>query len=210
MTVDTSSLETSLIDIDAVTDGTVAGKGSFDVLMRAISAHLDREFKAQRITGNDYAQVYLNAMQTALQTATTFNLQAQESASKTKLLKAQTLQSLWQSRLLEHQVITEEQKFKAMVAETALTNFQVDTEKANTVAGVAEPGSLVDKQATLLQRQADGFLRDAEQKAAQNILDVIKVRISVGTTDAGTLDASGLTDANMNRVVQGLMAGANL
>lgn len=73
-TVNTVSVS---IDITAVTDGSnsVAGNGAFDEMMKAIVAHLTVEYDANRITSDQYPQVYLGAMQTALTQAVTFVLQ---------------------------------------------------------------------------------------------------------------------------------------
>lgn len=56
----------------------VDGTGVFDVLMRATKAHLMEEYKEQRITGNEYATVYLGALTAVLQTSTQFLLNEQQ------------------------------------------------------------------------------------------------------------------------------------
>lgn len=39
------------------------GTGVFDVLMRGVDSHLDKQFKSNRLTGADYAKVYLGAVE---------------------------------------------------------------------------------------------------------------------------------------------------
>ena len=63
------------VTISDVTDGCVEGNGSFDTMMKAIDDHLLREFKGNRITGDQYAKVYSEVMQGVLSNATSFALQ---------------------------------------------------------------------------------------------------------------------------------------
>ena len=55
-----------------VTNNVVTGSGAFDDLMEAVNIHLDAQFNLGRITGSDYATVYLGAMQAALQQSVAF------------------------------------------------------------------------------------------------------------------------------------------
>ena len=55
-----------------VTNNVVTGSGAFDDLMEAVNIHLDAQFNLGRITGSDYATVYLGAMQSALQQSVAF------------------------------------------------------------------------------------------------------------------------------------------
>ncbi|RLB94505.1 MAG: hypothetical protein DRH26_01075 [Deltaproteobacteria bacterium] len=64
--------------IESLTSGTIAGQGVFDVLMRVAKLHLKEEFDENRITGNDYANVYVGSMAAVLQTATQFLLNEQQ------------------------------------------------------------------------------------------------------------------------------------
>jgi len=79
------------------TDSVVTGDGVFDDMMETVNAHIDAQYKLGRITGGDYAQVYLGAMQSAMAEAMKFVLQRQiaeeqtdSEAAKTKLIERQT------------------------------------------------------------------------------------------------------------------------
>lgn len=63
------------IQFTEVTTGDISGTGVFDQLMRSIKAHITQEYEAGRITGKDYATVYLGGMQSAIKEAVTFVLQ---------------------------------------------------------------------------------------------------------------------------------------
>ena len=56
------------------TDGkyTVTGTGAFDVLMTAVNTHLNAQFQLGRLTGTEYATVYLGAVQSAMQQSASF------------------------------------------------------------------------------------------------------------------------------------------
>lgn len=62
------------IQFTEVTTGDILGDGVFDQLMRSIKAHALEEYNAGRITGKDYATVYLGGMQAAIKEAVTFVL----------------------------------------------------------------------------------------------------------------------------------------
>lgn len=49
--------------------------GVFDKLMEAVDFHINKQYTANRITGNDYANVYLGSLQSALQQSVQYALQ---------------------------------------------------------------------------------------------------------------------------------------
>ena len=64
--------------LESLTTLDVDGTGAFDVLMQATKLHLKEEYDAQRITGKEYATVYLGALSAVLQTATQFLMNEQQ------------------------------------------------------------------------------------------------------------------------------------
>lgn len=72
-------VDTSVIDIHELTDGTIAtdnenrsywtGTGYFDIIMSAVNGNVKCEYESGRIVGVQYADVYLGALQGALQAA---------------------------------------------------------------------------------------------------------------------------------------------
>ena len=71
---------TTLSDATTATNGT----GNFDNLMKVVTLHLEAQFAAGRITGTDYATVYLGALQSTLAQAVNFTL-SMEKANAEKL-----------------------------------------------------------------------------------------------------------------------------
>lgn len=57
------------IGMDDLTTVDLNGTGVFDCLMQATFEHLQEEYNAQRITGDDYANVYLQSIQNVLHTS---------------------------------------------------------------------------------------------------------------------------------------------
>jgi hypothetical protein len=74
---------------DATTVGTgnaTDGTGNFDELMKVVTLHLEAQFTAGRITGTDYATVYLGAFQSTLAQAVSFTLNMNKANKETDLL----------------------------------------------------------------------------------------------------------------------------
>lgn len=62
------------VSIEDLTDCEVDGEGAFDVMMKSVDAHLQKEFKGGRITGDQYAKVYVELVSGVLASATQFVL----------------------------------------------------------------------------------------------------------------------------------------
>ena len=156
------------ISIDQVTTTDVNENGVFDVLMRSVDSHLDKQYTSGRIKGTEYATVYLGALQTVLQQAIAFVLSEEKTEKEIELLEGQI-------DLVNQQVLTEkentilvgEQHRKVayetdylLPAQVALINQQTLTETQQTVLVTRqhekvdyETKYLLPEQVTLLQKQ---------------------------------------------------------
>ena len=67
-------------------DNIVTGTGIFDDMMTTVNAHLAAQFNLGRITGTDYATVYLTAIQATVQQAVAFTIGAQKGNAEESLL----------------------------------------------------------------------------------------------------------------------------
>ncbi len=76
--------------ITEITNGTISGTGAFDELMKAVTAHLEDQYNKGRITGTDYATVYLGSIQSAMAQAVQFVL-GKQAADKQADLYAQKI-----------------------------------------------------------------------------------------------------------------------
>lgn len=215
------------LTIDDLTKTTVDGNGAFDVLMRGSRAHMQQEYDSNRIKGQDYAQVYLGTLTAVLQNAVTYLLQKDEASQKALLIAEQIKLAVLQRELLSVQItnttiegenllkqgcllaaqydLTMAQQLQT-TAQTDLIMQKIATERAQTVATGVDDNSVVGRQKTLYKAQADGFLRDAEQKAAKLLVDSWNVR---RTTDEGTVaDANNmLNDVTIGRAINKMMSG---
>ena len=64
----------------------VTGTGVLDDMMETVNAHLAAQFNLGRITGSDYATVYLTAMQATLQQAVAYTIGTQKGNAEESLL----------------------------------------------------------------------------------------------------------------------------
>lgn len=62
------------LTLDLLTECKLDGAGAFDKIMTSLKLHLQQEYEEQRITGAEYAKVYVAMMQYALQYAVQFLL----------------------------------------------------------------------------------------------------------------------------------------
>ena len=86
MTVLTIANLTTNVVTSAAPDYQVTGNGSFDDLMETVNAHLAAQLNLGRITGTNYATVYLTAIQSALQSSVAYTLGQAKSNAETTLL----------------------------------------------------------------------------------------------------------------------------
>lgn len=93
------------------------------------------------------------------------------------------------------------------VAETTLLTQKVATEKAQTTALGVDDNSVIGKQKLLYQGQAEGFKRDAEQKAAKILVDTWNVRRTTDETGTSANGTNRLDDPSIGHVMNKLMTG---
>ena len=141
--------------------------------------------------------------------------QVAKTSSEQALVDQQTTNAVTQNTVLiaeecklraEYDVLLE-QRLKT-VEETGLLGQKKATERAQTVGTGVDTDSIIGRQKSLYQAQADGFLRDAEQRAAKVLVDSWNVR---RTTDEGTQanTSNQLDDASVGRAVGRLLQGVN-
>jgi len=153
------------------------GTGAFDVLMTALELRLDEQFKKGRISGTDFATVYLGAMQAVLQQSIAFALQ-QEKAG----LEADAA---------TEQILKLRQETDAVIAQAAKTYAEVallDQKQITELAQTTDPtGGLALAQKNLFEAQTLGFQGKHENELLKIYLDTWAVVYSINDGDlAGT------------------------
>ena len=144
--------DSPIANIEDLTTGALDGTGVFDVLMATCTLHIEREYTKNRITGKDYATVYLGAMTAVLQAAVAFLTQDKEIEklnAEIGLLRQKTVSEL------------------ANTSDTipAGLGFNDSTEVQGTV----------NKQNNLYAAQTKGFASDAIQKISKLFVDTLSV-----------------------------------
>lgn len=101
------------------------------------------------------------------------------------------------------------EQLKQAEAQTEYYKQRTITEKAQTQAGIAATGSVIGTQITLMNKQADGYDRNAEQQAAQIWANTWNVRRQ---TDEDTIadSTNHLSDADLGKVMTKLAQGINV
>lgn len=140
------------------------GDGTFDVLMEGIAAHLDKQYKLNRISADDYSQVYIALTEAAMTNAIQFVLQ--KDATKWAAINAQ-LSAITARVLLE----TEKAKLvsfhiEALDAKTkyALGKTQLAISGVEHCTAQYTYENILPKQSILAQKQVDGLEIDNRTK----------------------------------------------
>lgn len=163
-------------NINELTEGTIDGKGVFDVMLKTVKAHLREEFDANRIRGTDYANMYTTAVVQVMQQASGYALAKSKMALELQILEAQlgklaaeTVVTTKQALLLETQALTQTAQTAQINAETRkadyITSFQLPAEIAATEAQTA----LITTQELQAAQQTLNIVAQRDQIAAQTL-----------------------------------------
>ena len=87
-TVDINDFSNGSIDNSNPQDPKWEGTGVFDIIMKAANENIKIQNKASRITGAEYAEVYLGTMQTAISEAMKFLLNKDQSTKDLEVKQA--------------------------------------------------------------------------------------------------------------------------
>ena len=163
------------IAITEITQGTLTGTGVFDKLMASVTAHLDDQYSKGRITGAEYATVYLGAVQSAMQQSVSFVLGEQQAELALTQLNDTLITSSKQREEISQRIV---------LVDTQVSEQLDDTLRANT--------QLTDTLTTSLK----------QREQLDNQIDLIHVQMAEavdGTTRANVQLQDGLTTAVKQR-----------
>jgi len=127
--------------------------------------------------------------------------QASNAIVEGRVLEAQECKLKAEFNLIQEQI----EKVKA---ETNLLAQKRVTETAQTNGAQVAENSVLGRQIKLYGKQADGFDRDAEQKAAQLFFNSWNVRRTTDEATSANAD-NGLLDTNIGRAADALLRGIN-
>lgn len=122
------------IEIRDLVESAGLTEGVFDTLMASVEKHLDEQYRKTRITGPEYANVYLGSLQSVISQSIQYVLGMRTSNA--------------QAQLLEAQALTEAQKLLTEIENTALTTEQKNLILAQIAKTNAETTLIVQKELT--------------------------------------------------------------
>lgn len=199
-----------------LTTKVVDGTGIFDELMTAANAHLSAQWDMERITGTQYAEVYLGQLTAVLQQAVTFLIEKDKTYLNNLLINAQIELANKQIELADKELEKADKEIELLDKQIELQELnkeliaqKVKTEKAqisDTVDGVPVTG-IIGAQIALYKQQKDGFIRDAEQKALKIISDTWITR---KTVDDGTPLPTGFDTAAVDAFTRKVANGVSV
>lgn len=163
------------IAVTEITQGTLTGTGVFDKLMASVTAHLDDQYSKGRITGAEYATVYLGAVQSAMQQSVSFVLGEQQAELALTQLNDTLITSSKQREEISQRIV---------LVDTQVSEQLDGTLRANT--------QLTDTLTTSLK----------QREQLDNQIDLIHVQMAEavdGTTRANVQLQDGLTTAVKQR-----------
>lgn len=142
-------------------------------------------------------------LEIALTTAQIAKMEADATLAEKQLLLADR-----ELILKDKELLLKDKELDLMAKQIILTEQKVVTEKAQTDPSVIIDGSVISMNNKVLEAQVEGFKRDAEQKAANTLLQTWIVRLN---NDAAlTNDANMLKDKYVGRAVEKMMQGVGM
>lgn len=147
---------------DDLTQGVLPGTGTFDRLMAGFKAHLEGEYKANRISGAEYTKAFIALTEGAMSNAVQFLLgrdtaywqavtaQVQAQVAQVALVTARVELETAKQKLLQTQLEGQVAK-----ANYALTKMRLATEAANYNATEFNFEVILPQQYALLQEQTE-------------------------------------------------------
>ena len=161
--IDIADFSNGQIDNTNSQDPKWEGTGIFDIIIKAANENIKIQHKTSRITGAEYAEVYLGTMQSAISEAMKFVLQNDTLAKELELKQAQIAK---------------------INAERDLVNAQL------AILGVQQAKDIEVKEANilLLNRQREGFDDNKHQKLFEAQMNAWALMFSSGLlTDKPTI-----------------------
>ena len=126
------------VAITDVTEDCLDGNGAFDKFMSAMDKHLEREYKQNRITGSQYAEVYVTMAQQAMGQSVSFALQkdqarwqAIQAQMQARIAEVQATQALIELEKTKLETVQAQFQMNLTAAQFGLTKMQTATEEAN-------------------------------------------------------------------------------
>ena len=206
--IDIKTAQLDVLDIQELTTKQLNGTGVFDVLMSTSSIHIKEEYDKGRIRGQEYAQVYLGAMQAVLATSV-------EYLNRSKLLGIEIANQEKQGLLIEAQTALTEAQANQVIQETTL---KLPAEIANINASTALSDANKDRvieELTLIPLQGNLLTAQTTQVGAETILtnkrvDQLTQELAKIPVEVQLLESQVLTQNAQNQLIAAQTEGVTL
>jgi len=164
----------TVLAVTELTESKVEGTGVFDLMMKATKAHLEQEYKQNRIKGAEYATVYLGSLDSTMNAAMQFLLQGRKVGIEEQILEQQLLiaKVAVQKAQIELEIL--ELSKQKVDAEVAQLHAQTELTTQQTLNAVIE-GTVLTAQKCKLDAEYDYTLAQTIKSATENSLLAQKV-----------------------------------
>lgn len=185
-----------------LTQTTLDGEGVFDVLMRANRAHLEAEFKQNRIKGPEYATVYLGSLESVMRTSMEFLLQRKRIGLEAQLLEKQII-------LAQVAVTKAEAELAILNAGLAKIPLELLQMTAQTDMVNQQIANTVDELATAILHRAH-MVEETKNVVAQNLQLVAQTAQVTTQTELAAQQTNNMVLEGLNIPKQGEMLDAQI
>ncbi len=181
---------TKIVDINDFSNGSIdnsnpqdpkwEGTGVFDIIMKAANENIKIQNQASRITGAEYAEVYLGTMQTAISEAMKFLLNKDQSTKDLEVKQA-NIDAIEFDTLIKQEQSAKDLALKQTQIDVGLEEKRLKAAQADAFP-IQSTKDLEVKQANidLLNRQKEGFDDNKYQKLFEAQMNAWALMFSSG------------------------------
>jgi hypothetical protein len=185
------------IPITEVTEGTLAGQGVFDKLMATVTVHLSEQYRSNRITGAEYASVYLGAVQSAMQHSISFVLGEQQAELAVRQLEDSLITGAKQREEIDTRIVLVDTQVQEQLDGTLRANTQLQDSLSTSLKQRAQMDNQIDLIHVQMAEALDGTTR-ANTQLQDALVTALKQRTQIDSAVA--LSATQLIEQTASTV----------
>ena len=156
---------TEAIDITDVTTGVIGGDGVLDKLLSTMTEHLTAQYEKRRITGVEYATLYLGAYQATLQQALVLTAAKEIQAYEIKNLD-------WEAKLKEAQ-------YNLAVKQLEIAEYELGVKAPVEVANLTKQGNILTAEAAQKAKDLEISTYELSTKLPIEVANLTKQGLSI-------------------------------
>lgn len=167
-----------------------ANSGAFDVLMNAVTSHLDNQYKAGRINGTDYANVYIQSIRSSIEQSISYTLQKQQVDAQVALTNAQKDQIIAETANTQEQLLEIQKRIELTTAQITLAQLEAQLMQIR-IANTAKEGTKLDAEIALINQNVTNAALQANilvEQEKRAIAETSLINQKVKTEQASILD----------------------